>query len=51
MKHAKKLLILSSLLLVVACNKPQLPDPTVEYPTPPAALMEPSRNMQEIPTN
>lgn len=41
-------LILAAFLALAACSTPKLPDPTVKYPTPPEALMQPSQNMQEI---
>ncbi len=45
--------ILAILLLTLAAcgGKPTLPDPTVQYPKPPAALMEPGANLQTIPEN
>jgi len=44
--------LLSSLVLaavLAGCSTPRLPDPTINYPTPPAALMEPGRDMKVIP--
>lgn len=43
----KKLIILTSLLLT-ACANPKLPEPKIDYPVPPAVLMEAPENMHPI---
>lgn len=45
-----KLLTIMLATSLVACDKPDLPDPRVSFPVPPAALMEPPKEMKEIPT-
>jgi predicted small lipoprotein YifL len=45
--------ILAALLIVSlsACGpKVRLPDPTIEYPAPPAELMKPAKTPQTIPS-
>lgn len=45
----KSLSNILALLLVAGCTTAKLPEPTAVYPTPPAALMEPTQNMETIP--
>lgn len=43
----KKSIILISLILA-ACSQPKLPDPKIDYPTPPSVLMEAPEDMRPI---
>jgi len=44
-----KWLIISSILFLSACcTTPELPDPTVNLPTPPEALMQPGQELKTI---
>jgi len=45
----KKLIATSILAALAACSAPTIADPRLEYPVPPAELMAPPRQMQEIP--
>ena len=36
------------ILFLAGCSTPKLPDPSISYPKPPAALMEKSRDMKPI---
>jgi hypothetical protein len=43
-------LVISIFLVLSACSSPKLPAPSVTYPKPPTVLMEPSTQMEKIPT-
>lgn len=44
----KSKILFLALLLGACASTPKLPAPTIIYPTPPAALMEPSQNLHTI---
>lgn len=45
----KKLMAVLALLMMSACDKPELPDPRVRYDPPPAELMKPAEKLKPIP--
>lgn len=46
----KLIAILGATMLLAACGKPHLPNPTVKYPQPPAELMQPAPKLETIKT-
>jgi hypothetical protein len=46
-----KQLVIAISLILAACNStPKIKDPTIAYPTPPAELMVPPKELKTIPT-